>query len=380
MIAAAGTTGGRCPGDVRVFQTLGPVCVNNRPEACPAAVGRLSVGAGWRARQSGDSSNAPRRKQDEDLRMKAALWTAAREDDPGPGRGETACGGVAVPIDNEIYDRLGQSWWDERSPLNVLHGSMTPGRFAYFREVLTHQYNGRAAGMRALDVGCGGGFLAEEFARLGFDVVGVDPSTVSIEAARRHAAVSSLKIDYRVGAGEQLPLQDCMFDVAYCCDVLEHVSDLDRVMSETARVLKPGGLYLFDTLNRTLQSKLVAIKVTQEWPLTRIVDTPLHDWQMFIKPAELARTLHRHGLHLGEIVGLGPRAKLPTVLRSFISVSKGRITYGEFSRRVDFGRIKSTAASYMGYATKAAATDLRGATPHTSVAALAILRPDASAT
>jgi 2-polyprenyl-6-hydroxyphenyl methylase/3-demethylubiquinone-9 3-methyltransferase len=84
---------------------------------------------------------------------------------------------------------------------------------------------------------------------------------------------------------------------------------------------------------------------------------------MFIKPAELARTLNRHGLHLGEIVGLGPRAKLPTVLRSFISVSKGRITYGEFSRRVDFGRIKSTAASYMGYATKAAATDLRGATP-----------------
>lgn len=240
---------------------------------------------------------------------------------------------------------------------------MTPGRFAYFREVLTHQYNGRAAGMRALDVGCGGGFLAEEFARLGFDVVGVDPSTASIEAARRHAAASSLKIDYRVGAGEQLPLQDCMFDVAYCCDVLEHVSDLDRVMSETARVLKPGGLYLFDTLNRTLQSKLVAIKVIQEWPLTRIVDTPLHDWQMFIKPAELARTLHRHGLHLGEIVGLGPRAKLPTVLRSFISVSKGRITYGEFSRRVDFGRIKSTAASYMGYATKAAATDLRGATP-----------------
>ena len=130
--------------------------------------------------------------------------------------------------------------------------------------------------MRALDVGCGGGFLAEEFARLGFDVVGVDPSTVFIEAARRHAAASSLKIDYRVGEGEQLPLQDRMFDVAYCCDVLEHVSDLDRVMSETARVLKPGGLYLFDTLNRTLQSKLVAIKVIQEWPLTRIVDTPLH--------------------------------------------------------------------------------------------------------
>jgi 2-polyprenyl-6-hydroxyphenyl methylase / 3-demethylubiquinone-9 3-methyltransferase len=287
--------------------------------------------------------------------MNALLWTAAGEDDPRPVRGETVCGGVAVPIDNEIYDRIGQTWWDERSPLNFLHG-MTTGRFAYFREVLTHQRDGRATGLRALDIGCGGGFLAEEFARLGFDVVGVDPSAVSIEAAREHAAASSLNIDYRVGAGEQLPLEDCMFDVAYCCDVLEHVSDLDRVVSETARVLKPGGLYLFDTVNRTLQSKLM-IKMSQEWQLTRTVDTPLHDWQMFIKPAELTRTLHHHGLHLGEIVGLGPRASVPTVLRSFVSASKGRITYGECSRRVDFGRMKSTAASYMGYATKVAATN-----------------------
>jgi 2-polyprenyl-6-hydroxyphenyl methylase / 3-demethylubiquinone-9 3-methyltransferase len=255
-----------------------------------------------------------------------------------------------VPIDNEIYDRIGQTWWDERSPLNFLHG-MTTGRFAYFREILTHKRNGRAAGLRALDVGCGGGFLAEEFARLGFDVVGVDPSAVSIEAARQHATASGLNIDYRVAPGEQLPLEDAVFDVVYCCDVLEHVSDLDRVVSETARVLKPGGLYLFDTVNRTFQSKLL-VKMSQEWPLTRTVDAALHDWQMFIKPAELASTLQRHGLHLGEIVGLGPRAHKIVVFRSFISASKGRITYGECSRRVDFGRMRSTAASYMGYATK----------------------------
>jgi 2-polyprenyl-6-hydroxyphenyl methylase/3-demethylubiquinone-9 3-methyltransferase len=258
-----------------------------------------------------------------------------------------------VPIDNEVYDRIGETWWDERSVLNFLHG-MTTGRFAYFREVLAHRGNGRAAGLRALDIGCGGGFLAEEFARLGFDVVGVDPSAVSIEAARQHAAASGLSIEYRVGAGEQLPLEDCMFDVAYCCDVLEHVSDLDRVVSETARVLKPGALYLFDTVNRTRQSKLL-VKMSQDWPLTRVVDFPLHDWQMFIRPAELASTLGRHGLHMDEIVGLGPRANKVTVLRSFMSANKGRITYGECSRRVDFGRMKSTAVSYMGYATKAAA-------------------------
>ena len=257
-----------------------------------------------------------------------------------------------MPIDNDVYDRLGRSWWDEGNPLNVLHGSITPGRFAYFRDVIAHQFNGQDAGLRALDIGCGGGFLAEEFARQGYDVVGIDPSTVSIETARLHAASSRLNIDYRVGSGEHLPVGDSTFDLVYCCDVLEHVSDLDRVVSETARVMKPEGLYLFDTVNRTLTSKLLAIKAMQDWPLTRIFDGPIHDWEMFIKPAELAEALARHGLRVGEIVGLGPRAKIPTVLLSFVRARRGRITYGELSRRLDAGRVKSTAVSYMGFATK----------------------------
>jgi len=257
-----------------------------------------------------------------------------------------------MPIDNDVYDRLGGSWWEESSPLNILHGSITPARFAYFREVLAQQRNAEVRGLRALDIGCGGGFLAEEFAALGCQVTGVDPSAVSIGTARAHAATRGLDIDYRVGTGEQLPAPDSAFDLAYCCDVLEHVSDLDRVISETARVLKPGGLYLFDTINRTRKSKLLAIKVMQQWPLTRITDAAIHDWDMFIKPTELAGTLERHGLVPGEMAGLGPRAKLPAVLRSFISAHQGRITYGELSRRLDAGRVTSTALSYMGFATK----------------------------
>ena len=175
-----------------------------------------------------------------------------------------------MPVDNDVYDRLGGSWWEESSPLNLLHG-ITPGRFGYFRDVLTRQPETRVRGLRALDIGCGGGFLAEEFAALGCQVAAVDPSPVSIAAARGHAAGRGLDIDYRVGAGEQLPFRDSAFDLAYCCDVLEHVSDLDRVVSETARVLKPGGLYLFDTINRTLKSKLLVIKAMQQWPLTRVL-------------------------------------------------------------------------------------------------------------
>jgi len=258
-----------------------------------------------------------------------------------------------VPVDNDVYDRLGESWWDESNPLNILHGSITPGRFAYFREVLRRQRNAEVCGLRALDIGCGGGFLAEEFAVLGCNVAGVDPSPVSIEAARSHAATRGLDIDYWVGSGEQLPAGDSTFDLVYCCDVLEHVSDLDRVVSETARVLKPGGLYLFDTVNRTLKSNVLVIKVMQQWPLTRITDAAIHDWDMFIKPTELADALASYDLHIGEMVGLAPRAKFLAIVHAFLSAHQGRITYGELSRRLDVGRVRSTAVSYMGFATEA---------------------------
>jgi 2-polyprenyl-6-hydroxyphenyl methylase / 3-demethylubiquinone-9 3-methyltransferase len=257
-----------------------------------------------------------------------------------------------VPIDNDVYDRLGESWWDEASLLNLLHGSFTPGRFAYFREVLAQRFGAGIAGLRVLDIGCGGGFLAEEFASRGGQVTGVDPSPVSLSAAREHAAGRGLRIDYRVGTGEDLPLPGAAFDVACCCDVLEHVSDLDQVISETARILKPGGLYLFDTINRTLRSKLLAIKLMQEWPLTRLTDVALHDWDMFISPAELTAILERHGLARGEITGLGARANPFAVLRGYASARRGRITYGELSRRLNVGRVSSTAVSYMGFAVK----------------------------
>jgi 2-polyprenyl-6-hydroxyphenyl methylase / 3-demethylubiquinone-9 3-methyltransferase len=258
---------------------------------------------------------------------------------------------LQLPIDNDVYNRMGAGWWEEENPLNVLHGSITPGRFGYFCEVLTNRLGLDPRDIRALDIGCGGGFLAEEFARLGCQVVGVDPSAVSIETARRHAAATGLDVDYRVGTGEQLPVADGEFDLAYCCDVLEHVADVDAVISETARVLKPEGIFLFDTINRTLASKL-AIKVTQEWRLTRCIDSAIHEWTMFITPKELVVILGRHGLRIGEIVGLGSRSRKSLVLLNLIRANRGRISYGELSRRLDAGRIRSTSLSYMGYATK----------------------------
>jgi 2-polyprenyl-6-hydroxyphenyl methylase / 3-demethylubiquinone-9 3-methyltransferase len=257
-----------------------------------------------------------------------------------------------MPIDNEVYDREGGGWWDENNPLNILHGSMTPGRMAYFRHVLAEQQNLDLAGLRALDVGCGGGFVAEELARLGCRVVGVDPSAVSIDTARAHASGVGLDVDYRVGSGEQLPVTDGEFDLAFCCDVLEHVSDLDRVIGEISRSLKPQGVFLFDTINRTRTSKLLAIKIMQEWRFTRFVDVTVHDWDMFITPAELAHSLQAHGLRMCDVVGLAPRARAPRVLLEFARANRGRISYGELSRRLDVGQVKNTRVSYMGFAIK----------------------------
>src|SRR6185295_9356549 len=169
-----------------------------------------------------------------------------------------------MTVDNAVYDRMADSWWDEAGFLHLL-AALNPARFGYMQRMITQELRLAPAELRALDVGCGGGLLAEEFARLGCKLVGVDPSELSIKAARKHAAGQKLTIEYLCAVGEALPFCDASFDVVYCCDVLEHVIDRGRVVAESSRVLKPGGTYLFDTINRTLRSRLVVIKLLQEW-------------------------------------------------------------------------------------------------------------------
>ncbi|WP_068275336.1 bifunctional 2-polyprenyl-6-hydroxyphenol methylase/3-demethylubiquinol 3-O-methyltransferase UbiG [Aldersonia kunmingensis] len=258
-----------------------------------------------------------------------------------------------MSIDNGVYDRIGSGWWDEDNPLNMLQGSMTPARFDYFASVMRD--HGRSPdGLRGLDVGCGGGFMSERFARAGVTVLGIDPSEVSLATARKHAETNGLPIEYRTGFGEELPVDDQAFDIAFCCDVLEHVSDLDKVISETARALKPGGLYFFDTINRTWAANLLMIKLMQDWRFTRVFDTAIHDPTMFITPNELSEALRRNGFVVCEFVGLAPHTANPRIAIDFLRTRIGRLSFGEFSRRLHFGKTKSTAASYMGYAVRIA--------------------------
>jgi 2-polyprenyl-6-hydroxyphenyl methylase/3-demethylubiquinone-9 3-methyltransferase len=256
-----------------------------------------------------------------------------------------------MPVDNTVYDRMADSWWDESGLLHVL-AALNPARFGYMRRVLTEELHLPTAGLRALDIGCGGGLLAEEFARLGCVVVGVDPSEGSLAAARSHAAGQGLAIEYQCATGEALPFADDSFDIVYCCDVLEHVADLRLVIAETARVLKPGGIYLFDTINRTLQSRLIVIKLLQEWQWTALMPPRLHDWRMLIRPAELRRVLEHYGLVPGGLTGLKPRANPLRLVRALRRRKRGLLSYAAAVRQMDLGESPDTSVSYMGYARK----------------------------
>jgi len=264
-----------------------------------------------------------------------------------------------MPVDNELYDRLAATWWDPQGFLHVLC-ALNPARFGYMRRVLLDEFRLTPAGRRALDVGCGGGLLAEEFARLGFAVTGVDPSARSLDAARAHAAEAGLSIEYRQASGEALPFAESSFDVVYCCDVLEHVTDLARVIAESARVLKAGGVYLYDTINRTPQSRLILIKLFQEWGWTSFMPPRLHDWEMFIRPSELARLLEQQGLRPGRVRGLKPRANPITILRALRARKLGRLSYREAAERIDLGESPDTSVLYLGYAQKAASSAAPG--------------------
>jgi 2-polyprenyl-6-hydroxyphenyl methylase/3-demethylubiquinone-9 3-methyltransferase len=259
-----------------------------------------------------------------------------------------------MPVDNQLYDRLADTWWTEDSVLSLLRTSINPARFGYMRRVLTEELGIDPRGRTALDVGSGGGLLAEEFARLGCRVTGIDPSAQSVEAARAHAAQHGLDIEYTVGAGEQLPFAGASFDIAYCCDVLEHVDDLDRVLAQTARVLKPGGVYMYDTINRTLRSRLVLIKLMQEWRSTALMEPDLHDWDMFIKPRELRAAMERAGLEARDVVGLGPARNPIAVLADMRRRARGDMTFGEFGARNRFRETRDQSQLYAGYAVKPA--------------------------
>lgn len=258
--------------------------------------------------------------------------------------------GKENPINNRMYDELAAAWWDESGPLYVLNAMVNPWRVPYFEKVLRGTFGDDLEDISLLDVGSGGGFLAEVFARMDCRVTGIDLSEESARAADVHAKSNGLKIRYQAGAGTALPYADDSFDVVACCDVLEHIPDWEQAIAEFARVLKPGGLFLFDTINRTLMSYVVIIIGTQRFPLTRFLPPDTHVWRMFITPGELKASLRANQLTLEAISGAKFSGNPFGLLASLLKWKKGDLSVQAFSKQAAFSQAKDISVNYMGYA------------------------------
>lgn len=255
-------------------------------------------------------------------------------------------------IDNDLYHADGDRWWQSDSPFYLIQSSFNPARVGYFRNKLFNELKVNPQGKAALEVGCGGGVLCEEIARMGFDVTGIDPSEHSLQIATSHAKANSLRIKYAKGIGEALPYQDNSSDIVFCCDVLEHVRDLPKVISEISRVLKPGGVFCYDTFNRTFMSKLVAINISQMWKRWAFAPPNLHVWKMFIKPDELTSLLRQNHLEWKEHWGMEPNVSLLVLLRYLRKRARGEITYKDLGEKLFMVKSGNMSIMYMGYAIK----------------------------
>jgi 2-polyprenyl-6-hydroxyphenyl methylase / 3-demethylubiquinone-9 3-methyltransferase len=255
-------------------------------------------------------------------------------------------------IDNAFYDLQGYTWWQPDSALHQMKHVFNPVRVGYAKKILFEKNKIDPFGKKALEIGCGGGILCEEIAGLGFNVTGIDPSEPSLRVAADHAQMKGLKIRYVKGKGENLPFPDDSFDIVFCCDVLEHVRDLPKVVSETSRVLKKGGVFCYDTFNRTIISKLVAIKICQEWKPWVFLPAELHVWRMFIKPLELKSLLWENHLEWKEHQGIKPNISVPRMLRFLHRRVNGIMSYRDLGEKIRMIEGRSASVMYMGYAVK----------------------------
>ncbi|MCC6205248.1 MAG: bifunctional 2-polyprenyl-6-hydroxyphenol methylase/3-demethylubiquinol 3-O-methyltransferase UbiG [Hyphomicrobiales bacterium] len=207
----------------------------------------------------------------------------------------------------ERFSALAAEWWNPNGKFKPLH-KFNPVRLAYIRDQIAERFgrDPRAArplaGLRILDIGCGGGLLCEPMARLGADVVGADASETNIEVAKLHAAESKVEIDYRATTAEALAEAGEKFDVILNMEVVEHVSDVPLFVDACAGMVKPGGLMFVATINRTLKALALAI-VGAEYVL-RWLPRGTHQFSKLVRPEELEKALTDAGMGIVDRTGV----------------------------------------------------------------------------
>ena len=199
------------------------------------------------------------------------------------------------------FDRAELDWWDPAGPMRTLH-AINPARFGYVRARCA------LTGARALDVGCGGGLLAEELARAGAETTAIDLSANALAQARAHALAGGLAVDYRLeDAAAHAAAQPERYDVLTCMELLEHVPEPAALLADCARLLRPGGALFLATLNRTWRAFAEAILGAEH--LLGLLPVGTHRYDRFLRPSELARALRDLGLEVRDVRGLGYRPR-----------------------------------------------------------------------
>jgi len=239
---------------------------------------------------------------------------------------------------------VSNSWWDEDGFWYGLHTLLDPVRVPFFRSLL-ESHQSRDTRPLVLDVGAGGGFVATGIADLA-TVVAIDRSIDSLQEARARGVPLVVVAD-----ASELPFRDSSYQTVICSEVLEHVDDPGAVISEAARVVDAGGLFLFSTPSRTFWSRLVLIDVAQKWRLTRVLPSDLHDWNDFLRPSELRVLLTEVGFSTRKICGIGIKAlRLPRSAVALIMLKLGLIGFGEAGSRIDLSVTSSSTIAMIGYA------------------------------
>ena len=214
-------------------------------------------------------------------------------------------------IDN--FTALSDQWWDEKGPMAPLH-AFTPIRIDYILRAISRFFpiqtrmldnaNAVLGGLKILDIGCGGGLLAEPMARLGASVTGIDVTDAAVTAAKAHAKTMQLSINYQTISAEELAKSGVIFDVIYASEVIEHVADRLIFIKAIAQMLAPSGVVIITTINRSLPA-LIFAKFALEY-IARIVPVGTHDPQKFVKPHELRAEFINAGILLDDMTGFAP--------------------------------------------------------------------------
>jgi 2-polyprenyl-6-hydroxyphenyl methylase/3-demethylubiquinone-9 3-methyltransferase len=211
------------------------------------------------------------------------------------------------PAEVAKFSAIAAEWWDPAGKFAPLH-KFNPVRLSFIRDQAAAHFGRDARSLRAfeglslLDIGCGGGLLAEPMARLGFAVTGADASERNIGTASAHAAQSGLAINYRAASAEMLMAEGLGFDVVLNMEVVEHVADVAAYLAACTALVKPGGLTFVATLNKTLKSLALA-KIGAEYVLGWL-PRGTHDWNRFIPPTELKKSLQESGLTILKTQGV----------------------------------------------------------------------------